>query len=145
MTPQVPEGRQERQAATGPTRVRVAPSILVGASAALVQPQAAGDRRPVAQVPAQGVRSHRGRLLVSAAATAAAASDQLVGQPVVRHRVQVPLRAAVPDRRGDEHEQATRGRAQGRAPGERNAVVAGIFTVRRISRQGREEACDEYD
>lgn len=130
--PQVPEGRQERQAATGPTRVRATPPKLVGASVALVQPQAGGDRRPAAQVPAQRVQSHRGRLLVAAAAasataaTAAAAADQLVGQPVVRHRVQVPLRAAVQDRGGDEHEQATRGRAQGRATGEGPSKAAGL-------------------
>lgn len=106
---QVPEGRQE-QAATGTTAVVRTPSTVVGTPVALVQPQAGGDRRPVAQVPAERVR-RRGRC------ASAAAADQPVGQPVVRDRVQLSLRAAVPDGRGDEREQAARGRAQGRAAG----------------------------
>lgn len=113
---QVPEGRQ-KQAATGPTAVVRIPSTVVRASVALVQSQAGGDRRPVAQVPAKGLR--RGRC------SAAAAADQPVGQPVVRHRVQLSLRTAVPDGRGDEREQAARGRAQGRDPGRGRGGVHG--------------------
>lgn len=93
---------------------------MVGTPVALVQPQAAGHGRPVAQVPTEGVR-HRCR----GVATAAATTDRPVGRPAgaVGHRVQVPVRAAVPDRGGDEQEQAARGRAQGRAAGGRRGGV----------------------
>lgn len=98
---QVPQ--DEETAAPGPAAVvRDTPSV------ALVRPQAVRTvrhRRPVARVPAQGLRG----------APALPAADQPVGQPVVRHRVQPALRAAVPDGGGDEREPAARGRAQGRA------------------------------
>lgn len=98
MCVQVPKGwqRRQEQAATGPSSVRT-PSTVVRTSVALVQPQAAGHRRPVAQVPTEGVQRRccsvrvapTGTSATAATATATGTADQSIGQPVVRHRVQV--------------------------------------------------------
>jgi len=85
---QVPEGRKEQAASAVGSASFCAPATVVGAPVALVQSQAGGDRRPAAHIPAE-------RFWCCGPRTAA--TDQPVGQPVVRHRVQVSIRATVPD------------------------------------------------
>lgn len=96
------------QAAFAAAAAAAAPAV-VRPPVALVRIRATGlahHRRPVAQVPAQGVR----RIGVTGRWQPAARKPA-----VVRHRVPVPVRAAVQDGRGDGREQAVRGRARGPA------------------------------